>query len=345
MSDEFQRFLDSLDDMGPRSMDSVDLDALLSLSGQERLDAEKILIDNLVENDWRVPRALVDLESVAAVEPIRRELGKKHGEMMRVELARALKELAGDDSGRPLVIEVLQRSTGWPQRLNAVNALVTLGGPEADAALLEALDDAESTVRGHALTSLLKLRGLASYDTDYYDYVGMQRVRLASPLRSIAAPAAEALRQDFRALAQGVKPAALGFDYRVDRDKDAVRRLVSSIASGGKLDVSGWASLDEREQEWAVHVILSRLTTNPGAAAALARLGATSAVGPLREVLRSAEGELSLEVGIALWFLLGSASRAEVTQALERLATSEDPQLSAKAADALRQVQKDNPPA
>lgn len=310
-SPALERFLRSVTEpiSGPGQLDSFDLRALQALDANEAAQAEAFLIDRMrSEDDWRIPKALVELGSRRAVDPLRQLLERTTSELTRVAAARALHQLAGDDRGASAIVEVLRTSTSWPHRADAARSLRLFRGEAVETALEGALADREGTVAGNALAALLEIHRLQGVASTPYQPLGVMPVRLGSRLPTVAEAAAAELRSIFARLRAAETPAALGLLEQVDESAPFAQRLVSSIrdwdAWPRKLDIELLASMTGWAREWAEHTIIGLLPDDSRAPGALARLGSLRAVRPLRESLGVTMGVARVEVASALWDLV-----------------------------------------
>lgn len=333
----FQRFVDSV--RAPMAWTQTDAysgaDALHLLEGEERAEAEDILFERLTHNDGRAACALADMGSPRAIEPLRDRLARSVPSLMRVAAALALHRL-GDDAGRDAAIDVLRTGDRFAQ-MSAVSVLGLLGGAEVEQALEQASDAADADVRSAAAGALIKLHGLEEFDRTYQDRLGLVQNRLSSPLAAVRADALAELRDIFDRHRRGEPPAQLGLTWRADDEHEPLRGFSESLRSReppwrDDLAVDVAASLTGQARTWAEDCLWHFLPTDPRAARALARLGVTRAIGPLREVLQTASGPVAVEAAAALWKLSGDAG------ALARLraaAGDADPTLAARARAAL----------
>src|SRR3569832_1291524 len=107
VSANYRRFLASVNGGDPDSRESLDLDALLALEGDEKKSAEDLLVARVKEeDDWRVPPAIAALKLKRAVRPMKERLVEAKGRF-RLALARALVDMGALDRLDDTVIAML----------------------------------------------------------------------------------------------------------------------------------------------------------------------------------------------------------------------------------------------
>lgn len=315
----FQRFQASFDAPGRAFLDRLDTAALLALDEPERTEAEDILLGALATDDPRIVRALVDLRSTRAIGPLRAALARTRQGRMRVAVAHALFALAQDPGAIATLVDVL-RHGDRSSRETAASVLRVLPAAAVQPSLLDALSDADASVRGLATSSLYALHHLDDVARDHRDRLGVLRMLIASPLPSLAAQAAGEIRSVIQAVDRGATAASLGLDRAVDEKSPAVQRLMDSRSDEGGL----WAEhLDLEaipasgpERVWAEGVILSWLPGDFRACLAVVDLHVQRAVPALVELVPRAEGRLAVEAAVALARLAGDGTGlARVVQA------------------------------
>jgi hypothetical protein len=309
--------------------------ALHLLQGDERTEAEGILIEQLTHDDGRAASALAEISCSRAIGPLRARLQASSPGSMRLAAAAALHRL-GDDSGRATAIDVL-RSGHAIERLSAVSVLGRWSGADVEHALEAAFADPDATVRSAAAGKLIEHHGLEAFKLGYRGRLGLLQNRLASPLAAVRADALAELRDLFARQERGESPEQLGLTWQADDKHEPLRTFMTSLTSSAPpwqddvaLDVV--ASLAGRERTWAEDCLWHFLPTDPRAARALASLGVQRAIAPLRELLPKASGAVAIEVAAALWRLSGDATALERLRAATR---DPDPALAARASAAL----------
>jgi HEAT repeat protein len=360
----FQRFLASFEAPGRAFLDQLDTAALLALVEPERSEAEDRLLQALATDDPRIARALVDLGSTRAIEPLRQTLARTQRGQMRVAAARALFALTRDASAITAIIDVL-RSGDRSSREAAASVLRVLPVAEVQPALFAALGDRDASVRGLATSALYALHHLDDIARDYRDPLGVMRMWIVSPLPSVAVLAAEEIRTAVEALARGATVSSLALDHAVDDASPAVHRLMASHANedglwAEHLDVAAIPA-SGAERAWAECMLVAWLPRDFRASLALAELQSKRAVPALLDLVQVAHGRLAIEAAVALARIAGdesglphviedSASGADRLRAVEALryfagATAEaalrdrqadaDPRIAAMAAASL----------
>lgn len=307
-SPAFQRFQASFDAPGRAFLDQLDTAALLALDEPERTEAEDILLGALSTDDPRIVRALLDLRSTRAIAPLRAALARTSQGRMRVAVARALHDLAHDRSAIAAIVDVLHRGDR-SSRETAASVLRVMPVADVQSALLDALSDADASVRGLATSALYTLHHLDDLARDYRDRLGVLRMLIASPLPSLAAQAAGEIRSVIGALDSGATPKSLGLDRAMDEAAPAVQRLMDSHSD----EHGQWAELLDLdpippsgpERVWAEDVILSWLPRDFRACLAVVDLNVRRAVPALVDLVPRAEGRLAIEAAVALARLAG----------------------------------------
>ncbi len=150
--------------------DGLDTRSLEALEGDQRKEAERLLLEALGTSDYRPSVGLRVLGSKSAVDKLKMKLGDAVGKE-RVETALALWEIAEWPPAVNVLINELQGDPDWGARIDAARALRDINKPEVIKALLGALEDGEDLVRSHAADSLiemlelpLKRNNMGSYD-------------------------------------------------------------------------------------------------------------------------------------------------------------------------------------
>lgn len=140
--------------------DGVNLSVLHPLSGEERAEAETMLIDSLETGGMWASLGLGALKSVKALPRLKAVAARSCGSDA-VHAAVAIESIEGKGEAIPFIIDRLQNAGAWGTRIDAAMALRKY--PQADVidALHEALLDADGLVRHHAAESLLAIHGMA----------------------------------------------------------------------------------------------------------------------------------------------------------------------------------------
>jgi len=159
-SPELNRVVDSVDGKDPAYRESIDTEALLSLKGDERAQAEDLLIAHLAGKDWRIPPALAEMKSRKAKTPLRRRLTTAKGQM-RLAVSRALVDLGVLKSMDQAVVDVLDEGE-YAGSMAALSEAEDLDSEIVKEALLSAtMEHPEPEVRGSAAATLLYMDGVA----------------------------------------------------------------------------------------------------------------------------------------------------------------------------------------
>jgi HEAT repeat protein len=150
--------------------DGLDTQSLAALEGEEREEAERLLLAALDSGDYRPAVGLRVLGTQKSVAQLKKKLGNSSGKET-VETALALWEIAEWPPAVNVLIRELREASDWGTRLDAARALRGINKPEVVEALLGALEDEEDLVRHHAAESLietldlpLERDGMGSYE-------------------------------------------------------------------------------------------------------------------------------------------------------------------------------------
>jgi hypothetical protein len=310
------------------------LGALHLLKGDERTEAEDLLLERLADGDGRAAHALADIGCTRAIPAMRAQL-RHHSNHVRLTVAASLRQL-GDDTGRSVVTEILSHGERT-ERLIAVSVLGLWSGPEVDQALETAFADPDRTVRSAANGKLMSLHGLGKYRGNQLSRLGQLAARLASPLTSVRADALSELHDIFDRTARGESPEQLGLTDVMDIAHEPLQTFERSVSTMDPpwQDDFAWQSiapLTGRDRRWAEDRLWFLLPEDPRVARAYAQLGVTRAIEPLRELLQTAQGAVAVEAAAALWKLAGDAAAQDQLRAIARGA---DPALAARARAAL----------
>jgi HEAT repeat protein len=286
----------------------ADIGALPLLTGDERVNAEDVLIRKLGEDDGRAANALADIGCTRAIPALAERAALSRSSTMRVFAARALLGL-GDDSGRTAAIDV-SRTADRFDRAAAVDLLAKYPGPETAAAVETALADPDATVRSSAISALLTLHGLARYDTSYRDVLGNIHGRMLSPLPSVCAEALAELRAVLARAVAGETPQRLGLTWHADERTEPVKSFADSLEGDAPewaedFALDGVTALTGRDRKWVEDMLLNYLPRDPRAVRAVAHLGIRRAIEPLRELLPIADDAMAVEIQAALHRLAG----------------------------------------
>ncbi|SEF24445.1 HEAT repeat-containing protein [Amycolatopsis pretoriensis] len=300
----FERFLAGV--TAPVTRDSLDeipdIGALFDLVGQERLEAEDILVAKLATGDGRAAAALADAGCFRAVPALVEATLEAVPAATRVAAARALLEL-GDLSGEPALVRLLRTHAGSGyDRGAAVRLLAEFPDPDREV-LYEVLSaDPDPTARSEAVDVLLTLVGLGDDEVLWGDVLKSVGGRLLSPLTTVQTEALAELRAIVARWEAG-EPIE---DLTWRCDSEAVHRLVDELDSAEpNLGTRGLATLTGRDRTLAENLVLLRLHADRRAVRAAGALGVRRAVEPLRELLGTAEGPARAEIESVLATLAG----------------------------------------
>lgn len=149
--------------------DGLDTQSLLSLQGEEREEAERMLLEALSKDssDPRPAAGLAALRSTKATDRMKQLLRTSTGDQV-IEAARGLWAMEKYPPAADALIDILLHYPFWGTQLDAAIALREVKTPASVAALQKALNDPESLVRHHAASSLLIMYGLQD-ESSYED--------------------------------------------------------------------------------------------------------------------------------------------------------------------------------
>lgn len=171
-SEMFNRFYDSyFGDPFDAWHDGLDEQALASLEGEEREEAERLLKEGLSSGDSRMAAGLRVLESRSSVSALKKKLSDATG-TERIEMARALWELEEWPPAADILIDELKNGAHWSRQADAAKAMMRgkVNTKAAIKALTEALDDEERVVRSDAAEALIEILELPAKEHKYGSY-------------------------------------------------------------------------------------------------------------------------------------------------------------------------------
>ncbi len=160
-SDEWKYFMDNYYG-NPYMMwhDGINEKSVTRLVGEERDQAEDMLIQSLKEGDHYAAIGLRELRSEKAIPHLEEVLQRSSG-VLAVEIAVALCIIRGNHEFVPQVIAVLKRSPFWSARIRAALSLRRFPTTEVIESLYESVArDPDYLVRNHASETLLFLHSL-----------------------------------------------------------------------------------------------------------------------------------------------------------------------------------------
>jgi hypothetical protein len=294
-SPAMERFVRSLSATGRDAEDGYDVDAARMLEGDERREAEDLLLARLAQSDGHAAAALGELSVARALDPLRAALARDRGALPQIAIARALHRL-GDDRGLASVAAVL-RGSGSPSERVVAAAIARELGPTLVRPLIDALSDADGTVRTNAAVSLARLHGHRGAAMNFRDPIGLLTLLLDSPLPSVAALARAELLAVFDP--QG---AGCALPPHADAALVAAQRTLL-LAATNEERAAAVAALPADARPWVARTLLASVHRNPRSAPALAALGDRIAVEPLREAAAMRAGEIATAAAAALQVL------------------------------------------
>jgi HEAT repeat protein len=300
-SEMFERFLAGVRAPVTFERDVLDqlpgLGALHLLEGEERTEAEDILIAMLPRNDGRVAAALADIGCVRAVPALVEATSESVPPDMRVHAAGALLKL-GSDSGRAALAGLLRTHEGdSTDRGSAARLLAEFPDPDKELLLAAAATDPAEGVRSAAANAALAVYGLDSEDVRWGEVLWSIRGRLQSSLTTVRAEAAAELRAVLARWEAGETADELGLAWRASERNKPLRRFTDSLDSGrADFPVEAVMELTGRERIVVENLVLLRLHEDRRAVRAAGSLRVHRAVEPLRELLGSATGHARAEI-------------------------------------------------
>jgi hypothetical protein len=140
--------------------DGIDEKSVVRLEGEERIQAEDMLIKSLEEGSHYGAIGLRELRSQRAVPHLLKMLRSSQG-TLAVETAVALSVIQDSFDYVPHIIGVLRSAAFWSNRISAARALRRFPKDEVVEALFESVaSDPDYLVRNHASETLLFLHGM-----------------------------------------------------------------------------------------------------------------------------------------------------------------------------------------
>jgi hypothetical protein len=305
----FRSFLDSLASTGRDWGDELDVASLRTLTGDERGQAEAILLDRLANStDVRVPPALIAVcAATVAVPALTAALPRAKGDL-RVAIAEAMRTLVADET-RTVLLDVLRGRDEAGKPLAAI-VIRNYRGSRVDDTLLEAISDGSAPLRVHAVDSLFAIYNLNRfYPPGRWGGLAVLFLQLKSSWPSLRKPAVAKLRELVEKLSSGATASELGWPLTLPPASAEFQRFWDSLDAQGTSDYDLDALLhlsgDERETAEA-ELLLGRLSLesgrggDPRAPRALAAIKSKRAVEPLQLTLPQAHGLFAVEVATAL---------------------------------------------
>jgi HEAT repeat protein len=316
-SPEFEEFLSGLNTPVTLSRDSMDeiphIGALYDLVGDERVEAEDILIAALATHDGRVATALADAGCVRAIPALVQATSDTAPPIMRVFAARALLRL-GDHSGRDALVRMIRDHDGSAtDRGSAARLLAEFPDPDRELLIRAASTDPATIVRSQAIDALFTVVGLDDDDTTRSDMTLALSGRLLSPLSTVRDEAVAELRAILARIDAGETAETVGLTWRADESNEPLRRFLDTVDTMDSAEddyqedyaVEGLQELSGLERTYVENLILIRLPMERRAVRAAGRLGVRRAVEPLRELLRKTRGDGRREIQSAVDSITG----------------------------------------
>ena len=295
----FERFLAGVTTPVGLTKDSLDeipgVGAILDLVGEERLEAEDILVAKLAAGDGRAAVALAEADCFRAIPALVEATSDGAPPATRVAAARALLQL-DDLTGEAAMIRLLRTHAGTGyDRGAAVRLLAEFPEPDREILYEVMAADPDPTARSEATDTLLTLAGLDGDEVLWGEVLMSAAGRLLSSLTTVRTEALAELREIVARWEAGETADDLGLTWRCDTK--AVRRFADSIDSAKpELRTHGLETLTGRERTLVENLALLRLHADRRAVRAAGTLGVRRAVEPLRELLATAEGHARAEI-------------------------------------------------
>lgn len=272
--------------------ETYDLALASTLSGADRTQYTAALIANAQQGDTHAILTLGHMGVTEALPMLR--AAATSPEPWAATARRALALLGhGAEVIDALVHDALHGGAKM-RRAAAVMALPKVGGPKAIAALGQALDDADFTVRMIAWDGLIAavhlepLMRSPAGKLEKGTRLELLKDYLASDSAALARIGAEEIRATLRQLADGESPASLGIPYQPDAApavSDAI--LAAIIDSAVAYPVEEIARLSGLARRWGEAALALRIESrDERVPEALVRLGASWTIPVLEEVSR-----------------------------------------------------------
>ena len=302
---DYTALVERIAQSGREGLERFDPDALSALAGDERQEAEALLVAELRSGsaDPRVIRALADLGSKQAV-PLLKQAATRP-DQSGVAAALAIWELAKDEAAGPDLANILQHAADPSARLLAAAELAHFPSPGTDSVLLAALDDEDELVRGQATGSLLGLCGLERAAAVARGHLFRLTALILNPLHAVREPAIRELAGLVAAVRGGKDPGELGLAVEEVPESAALDQFAESAFIEPDpdnpdapwqtdLDLLSLDKLQGEERQWAQHLIYLVLSKGDARAVrAILHVGDKSAVPALQEVTQTHEGEVA----------------------------------------------------
>lgn len=138
------------------------------LQGEERVEAEGMLIDSMESGSHYAAMGLREMRSKKAVPKLKETLAKSTDDL-KIFVAIALNVIEETEKYIPDIIEVLVNCGSSCTRLVAARELRRYRSPESIRALYNAVRDLDYLVRNHASESLLSIHGFDPSISEYHE--------------------------------------------------------------------------------------------------------------------------------------------------------------------------------
>ena len=148
--------------------DGIDPNVVLALKGEEREEAEKMLIQSAKEGGMWPTKGLAVMKSKKALPVLKNRLAKLNYGVERIRVAEAIVIIEENAENVAIILDELDNNPSPYDRLEAAMVLRKFPRQDVVDALYKAVMDPDYLVRNHASESLLAIHGLpadiASYD-------------------------------------------------------------------------------------------------------------------------------------------------------------------------------------
>lgn len=146
--------------------DGVNTDCVLPLEGEERDEAEQLLIQDLKDGGTWSAGGLAKLKSKKAL-PVLEDLVEKTLGTRQVRIAVAIEHIKGEGKHVQKIIDVLLSGAHWSHKITAAIQLRNFPREDVVEALYEGMLDPDYLVRHHSIESLLSLHGFNPSITEH----------------------------------------------------------------------------------------------------------------------------------------------------------------------------------
>ncbi len=147
--------------------DGINPNVVLELKGEERAEAEDLLIKDVKKGGMWPTKALGLLKSKKALQVLKDELKKYAFHVLRIRLAEAIEEIEESGDYVSVIIDELLNDPSEYTRLEAAMVLRKFPRQDVIDALYKGVMDKDYLVRNHASESLLKIHSLNPSISEY----------------------------------------------------------------------------------------------------------------------------------------------------------------------------------